>query len=69
MERNLIIHVVGVVCIFGGFVVCCLMRGCLFLLGVLFRGWGGMRDFAFAKLHAQFAYYKSPELGLNLSGS
>jgi len=23
----------------------------------------------FKKWHAQFAYYKSPELGLNLSGS
>ena len=70
MERNLIIHVVGVVCIFGGFVVCCLMRGVLFLFGgFCFGVGGGMRDFAFAKLHAQFAYYKSPELGLNLSGS
>ena len=54
------------------------MRGCLFcfrfcLFGLLgFFGWGvggGMRNFSFEKLHAQFAYYKSPELGLNLSGS
>jgi hypothetical protein len=32
--------------------------------------WGGACEtFLFEKLHAQFAYYKSPELGLNLSGS
>ena len=30
---------------------------------------GACETFLFEKLHAQFAYYKSPELGLNLSGS
>ena len=44
-----------VVCLFGG----------LFGWGVL----GGHAKLFFEKLHAQFAYYKSPELGLNLSGS
>ena len=30
---------------------------------------GAYRLLVFEKLHAQFAYYKSPEQGLNLSGS
>lgn len=37
--------------------------GCWGVLG------GGHAKLFFEKLHAQFAYYKSPELGLNLSGS
>ena len=41
--------------------------GVLFFVGVVC--WGGHAKLCFAKLHAQFAYYKSPELGLNLSGS
>jgi hypothetical protein len=65
---RLIIHVVQVVCIFG-FVVCLRNAGGLFLFGVFVGVLGGHANFAFAKLHAQFAYYKSPELGLNLSGS
>ena len=41
-----------------------------FFIWVVVRGWGGAcEDFTLVKLHAQFAYYKSPELGLNLSGS
>lgn len=41
-----------------------------FLFGLLFGvGGGACEDFTLVKLHAQFAYYKSPELGLNLSGS
>ena len=44
-----------------------LFAWCLFSVGFV---WGGMRRLYFyVKLHAQFAYYKSPELGLNLSGS
>ena len=65
-------------CIFGGlccFDWCLLIGGFCFVWCLLIGGFvgcllgGGMRNFAFAKLHAQFAYYKSPELGLNLSGS
>ena len=36
---------------------------------VIVVGGGHAKSFLFEKLHAQFAYYKSPELGLNLSGS
>ena len=45
---------------------------CLFGVFVLFWCWvfgGACETFLFEKLHAQFAYYKSPEHGLNLSGS
>ena len=63
------------VCLFGGLRLCggvCFVFGfvCLGCWGFSVGGLGGgMRNFSFEKLHAQFAYYKSPELGLNLSGS
>ena len=58
----------GVVCLFGLFVC---LGCCLFVRGVVRLGGvgGGNAKLFFEKLHAQFAYYKSPELGLNLSGS
>lgn len=56
----------------GGLFRLFLFGGLLFLFvggcSVLGVG-GGHAKLFFEKLHAQFAYYKSPELGLNLSGS
>jgi len=51
----------------GCFFSCCFCWG-VFVFGVGVFG-GACETFLFEKLHAQFAYYKSPELGLNLSGS
>jgi len=50
----------------GVFLVVVFVGVFLFLVGVF---GGACETFLFEKLHAQFAYYKSPELGLNLSGS
>ena len=57
---------VGVFAIFADWVLLSQGWGCGFRGGWF---WGGIHTFLFEKLHARFAYYKSPELGLNLSGS
>jgi hypothetical protein len=62
----------GVLFLFGGFILLggfTLLGGFVYIGGFLLLLGGGMRNFSVEKLHAQFAYYKSPELGLNLSGS